>query len=53
MLLLLFVGQKPSRIIVYRDGVSEGQFMDVLTEEMQGIRTACLMLSADYRPPIT
>uniref|UniRef100_A0A915CI33 Uncharacterized protein n=1 Tax=Parascaris univalens TaxID=6257 RepID=A0A915CI33_PARUN len=44
---------KPSRIIVYRDGVSEGQFAEVLREEMQGIRTACLMLSADYRPPIT
>lgn len=44
---------KPSRIIVYRDGVSEGQFSEVLREEMQGIRTACLMLSPDYRPPIT
>ncbi|VDK26310.1 unnamed protein product [Anisakis simplex] len=44
---------KPSRIIVYRDGVSEGQFAEVLREEMQGIRTACLMLSSDYRPPIT
>uniref|UniRef100_A0A0R3RQP8 PAZ domain-containing protein n=1 Tax=Elaeophora elaphi TaxID=1147741 RepID=A0A0R3RQP8_9BILA len=45
--------QKPNRIIVYRDGVSEGQFSEVLREEMQGIRTACLMLSSDYRPPIT
>ncbi|VDM10677.1 unnamed protein product [Wuchereria bancrofti] len=45
--------QKPIRIIVYRDGVSEGQFSEVLREEMQGIRTACLMLSPDYRPPIT
>ncbi|VDK73916.1 unnamed protein product [Litomosoides sigmodontis] len=45
--------QKPTRIIVYRDGVSEGQFSEILREEMQGIRTACLMLSADYRPPIT
>ena len=27
--------------------------MEVLREEMQGIRTACLMLSPDYRPPIT
>ncbi len=25
----------------------------VLREEMQGIRTACLMLSSEYRPPIT
>jgi len=46
-------GQKPSRILVYRDGVSEGEFAEVLREEMQGIRTACLMLSPDYRPPIT
>lgn len=26
---------KPQRIIVYRDGVSEGQFIEVLREEMQ------------------
>ncbi|VDN28919.1 unnamed protein product [Gongylonema pulchrum] len=45
--------QKPIRIIVYRDGVSEGQFSEVLREEMQGIRAACLMLATDYRPPIT
>ncbi|GMT00939.1 hypothetical protein PENTCL1PPCAC_23113 [Pristionchus entomophagus] len=45
--------QKPSRIIVYRDGVSEGQFAEVLREEMQSIRSACLTLSPDYRPPIT
>ncbi|VDN40223.1 unnamed protein product, partial [Gongylonema pulchrum] len=45
--------QKPTRIIVYRDGVSEGQFSEVLHEEMQGIRAACLMLATDFRPPIT
>ncbi len=28
-------------------------WLQVLREEMQGIRTACLMLSSDYRPPIT
>lgn len=44
---------KPQRILVYRDGVSEGQFAEVLREELQGIRAACLMLSEDYRPPIT
>jgi eukaryotic translation initiation factor 2C len=27
--------------------------LQVLREEMQGIRTACLILSSDYRPPIT
>lgn len=44
---------KPAHIIVYRDGVSEGQFLQVLNEEMQGIRTACLRLDANYRPKIT
>ena len=46
-------GQKPTRIVVYRDGVSEGQFAEVLREEIHGIRSACLILSPDYRPPIT
>ncbi|CAI5441874.1 unnamed protein product [Caenorhabditis angaria] len=45
--------QKPARIIVYRDGVSEGQFSEVLREEIQSIRTACLAISDDFRPPIT
>ncbi|CAD6187630.1 unnamed protein product [Caenorhabditis auriculariae] len=45
--------QKPARIIVYRDGVSEGQFAEVLREEIQSIRTACLAISDDFRPPIT
>ncbi|PAV74327.1 hypothetical protein WR25_13833 isoform C [Diploscapter pachys] len=46
-------GMKPTRIIVYRDGVSEGQFAEVLREEIQGIRSACMILSPDYRPPVT
>ncbi|KAH7732179.1 tag-76 [Aphelenchoides avenae] len=46
-------GQKPSRIIVYRDGVSEGQFQEVVREELLGIKMACSMLSADYKPQIT
>ncbi|KAJ1348323.1 hypothetical protein KIN20_003601 [Parelaphostrongylus tenuis] len=44
---------KSTRIIVYRDGVAEGQFAEVLREEIQGIRSACMILSLDYRPPIT
>ncbi|TKR75776.1 hypothetical protein L596_017019 [Steinernema carpocapsae] len=45
--------KKPARIIVYRDGVSEGQFGEVLREELIGIRKACMELSSEYRPPIT
>lgn len=44
---------KPFRIIFYRDGVSEGQFQQVLTHELIAIRKACVKLEEDYRPGIT
>ncbi|CAD7697012.1 unnamed protein product [Ostreobium quekettii] len=47
-------GLKPESIIMYRDGVSEGQFMDVLAVEYSGIRKACLELDdGTYNPAIT
>lgn len=49
--------RKPERIIVYRDGVSNGQFLKVLATEMKTIMEACEELPASngtrYRPPIT
>lgn len=33
--------QLPQRILIYRDGVSEGQFKTVLEQELPHIRTAC------------
>ncbi|XP_076896843.1 protein argonaute 1-like [Bidens hawaiensis] len=55
-LLLAFwraTGQKPERIIFYRDGVSEGQFYQVLLYELDAIRKACASLEPDYQPPVT
>jgi len=46
-------GYKPCRIIMYRDGVSEGQFAQVLQFELTAIREACIKLEADYKPGIT
>ncbi|PWA99478.1 PAZ domain-containing protein [Artemisia annua] len=46
-------GHKPHRIIFYRDGVSEGQFNEVLLNEMVKIREACLSLEENYMPPVT
>ncbi|XP_047064964.1 protein argonaute 12-like [Lolium rigidum] len=46
-------GCKPSRIIFYRDGVSEGQFSQVLLYEMDAIRKACATLQEGYLPPVT
>ncbi|CAM6082414.1 unnamed protein product [Calypogeia fissa] len=45
--------QKPQRIIFYRDGVSEGQFYQVLLHELDAIRKACASLEANYQPPVT
>ncbi|KAG9290846.1 hypothetical protein G9A89_010995 [Geosiphon pyriformis] len=46
-------GRKPERILFYRDGVSEGQFTQVLEGEIQAVRAACLALDQSYRPTIT
>ena len=46
-------GYKPHRIIMYRDGVSEGQFTHVLQHELTAIREACIKLEPDYKPGIT
>nr|QCD25890.1 argonaute 5 [Helianthus tuberosus] len=46
-------GHKPHRIIFYRDGVSEGQFNEVLLNEMDHIRKACVSLEPNYLPPVT
>ncbi|KAF7806343.1 protein argonaute PNH1-like [Senna tora] len=46
-------GQKPLRIIFYRDGVSEGQFYQVLLYELDAIRKACASLEPSYQPPVT
>ncbi|KAL6505629.1 Protein argonaute 7 [Orobanche hederae] len=42
----------PSKIIFFRDGVSETQFDKVLRHEMQSVREACSEF-LDYNPPIT
>jgi len=46
----------PQRILVYRDGVSEGQFNIVVQEELPAIRLACTKFDTPqkkYRPAIT
>ena len=46
-------GAKPQRVIMYRDGVGEGQFLQVLQYELTAIREACSELENDYKPGIT
>ncbi|KAJ7976861.1 Argonaute family protein [Quillaja saponaria] len=45
--------QKPKRILFFRDGVSEGQFNQVLLFELDAIRKACASLEEGYLPPVT
>ncbi|KAK1375700.1 Argonaute protein group [Heracleum sosnowskyi] len=42
---------KPKKIVVFRDGVSEGQFDMVLNEELQDLKMA--IYEENYRPTIT
>ena len=39
-------GYKPHRIIMYRDGVSEGQFTHVLQHELTALREACIKVKS-------
>lgn len=47
------VKTKPQRIIFYRDGVSEGQFYNVMIYEFDAIKKACAELEAGYNPMVT
>ncbi|XP_052202427.1 protein argonaute 2-like [Diospyros lotus] len=42
---------KPERIVIFRDGVSEGQFDMVLNEELRDLKKA--IYAEDYHPTIT
>ena len=46
-------GQKPQRILYYRDGVSEGQFTDILIKELYAMQSACRKLNPNFTPKIT
>ncbi|PWA91025.1 argonaute family protein [Artemisia annua] len=46
-------GRKPHRLIIYRDGVSVDQFNEVLLNEVDMIRKACISLEENYLPPVT
>ena len=43
----------PERILYYRDGVSEGQFSEVLIAELQAMQAACKALNPNFTPAIT
>lgn len=42
--------RRPNKIIVFRDGVSEGQFQHALDYEVSGIQQACKELFGEYIP---
>jgi eukaryotic translation initiation factor 2C len=44
-------GFLPEKLLVYRDGVSDGQFQTVLTEEVHAIKEECHGLGKEYDLP--
>lgn len=47
------VERKPEQMIIFRDGVSESQFDQVLNVELQAILKACNHIETGYRPKVT
>lgn len=45
-------GRLPRRILIYRDGVSEGQYKTVLNDELTKIRKACEVYGSNPKPQI-
>lgn len=43
-------GKYPQRILIFRDGISEGQYAAYLGYEHNAVITACSRLQAGYRP---
>ena len=43
----------PEKILYYRDGVSEGQFSEVLIAELKAMQSACRDLNQGFTPQIT
>lgn len=43
----------PERILFYRDGVSEGQYAQVLNEEVKALKAGCAAYRAGYAPTLT
>ena len=46
-------GRKPEKLVMFRDGVSEGQFLKVLANELVAMKEACRELEEGYEPSIT
>ncbi|KAG0083426.1 hypothetical protein BGZ93_001816 [Podila epicladia] len=44
---------RPQRILFYRDGVSDGQFAQIMQDEVQALKDACQHMDPEYKPPIT
>ncbi|KAF8933946.1 Eukaryotic translation initiation factor 2C [Haplosporangium bisporale] len=43
----------PQRILFYRDGVSEGQYAEVMAKEVAAVKEACRHINPKYNPPVT
>jgi len=46
-------GKIPNSILYFRDGVSEGEYEKILTEELQDMKAACDSIQKGYSPKIT
>lgn len=45
--------RRPEHIIIYRDGISESEFLTTLREELGSAQAACMKLDETYKPTIS
>ncbi|PIC15741.1 hypothetical protein B9Z55_022601 [Caenorhabditis nigoni] len=48
-----FTGKRPEHIVIYRDGLSEGDFQRTLYEEKKSVENVCLRIAPGYNPTLT
>ncbi|KAM3719027.1 hypothetical protein ACO02O_10955 [Dirofilaria immitis] len=46
------VGSAPKHIIIYRDGISDTEFLNTMKEEIASVKTACKKLDPEYSPTL-
>ncbi|VDN33859.1 unnamed protein product [Gongylonema pulchrum] len=47
------VGTSPKHIVIYRDGISETEFLNTLKEELASVKAACRKLDSEYSPTVS
>lgn len=46
-------GKKPAHVVIFRDGICNSEFIDIMSEEMNSVRAALYKIDVEYNPTIS